>query len=205
MKNQSTVFEQIREKIARNEVNCDSKHFFIYQTTPQYPTGVLKFLVNNKVLKITDVKKEYNNGFEFKISYTDLDENNKFVSKAIKSLEYEEYKRDKRARDKAIKNMTFREELECPNFSNVEDETGYMACPKNTGGFEMIEPQDRCTTDFILSELGYESYDDFVSDNKDIPIQELTTQMYEQLRAFEKQKCARDWEIGEDELNEWEQ
>lgn len=190
-----TVFEQIRERIAKNEVNNSGKHFFIYQTTPQYPTGVLKFLVNNKILEIKNVEKTYNNGFEFKVEYKNLNERNRFVSKAIKSVEYEEYKRDKRARDKAIKDMTFREELECPNFSNIEDETGYMACPNNTGGFEMIEPQDSCMTDLVLQELGYECYDDFVSDNKDVPLQELKTQMYEQLREFENFCVANDYEI----------
>ena len=189
-----TVFEQIRERIAHNEVNNSGKHFFIYQTTPQYPTGVLKFLVNNKILEIKNVEKTYNNGFEFKVEYKNLNERNKFVSKAIKSVEYEEYKRDKRARDKAIKDMTFREELECPNFSNIEDETGYMACPNNTGGFEMIEPEDSCMTDLVLQELGYECYDDFVSDNANVPLQELKTQMYEQLRAFEE-FCAKEYEI----------
>ena len=195
MKNQTTVFEQIREKIAHNEIKNSGKHFFIYQTTPQYPTGVLKFLVDNKILEIKNVQKSYNNGFEFKVTYKNLNEKNRFVSKAIKTLEYEEYKRDKRARDKEIKNMTFREELECPNFSNVEDETGYMACPNNTGGFEMIEPQDSCMTDLVLKQLGYECYDDFVSDNTDVPLQELKTQMYEQLREFENFCVANDYEI----------
>ena len=189
-----TVFEQIRERIAHNEINNNSKHFFIYQTTPQYPTGVLKFFVDNKILEIKNVQKSYNNGFEFKVEYKNLNERNRFVSKAIKSVEYEEYKRDKRARDKAIKDMTFREELECPNFSNIEDETGYMACPNNTGGFEMIEPEDSCMTDLVLQELGYECYDDFVSDNANVPLQELKTQMYEQLRAFEE-FCAKEYEI----------
>lgn len=190
----TTVFEQIRERIAQNEVNNSGKHFFIYQTTPQYPTGVLKFLVNNKILEIKNVEKTYNNGFEFKVEYKNLNERNRFVSKAIKSVEYEEYKRDKRVKDKAIKDMTFREELECPNFSNIEDETGYMACPNNTGGFEMIEPEDSCMTDLVLQELGYECYDDFVSDNANVPLQELKTQMYEQLRAFEE-FCAKEYEI----------
>ena len=189
-----TVFEQIRERIAHNEINNNSKHFFIYQTTPQYPTGVLKFFVDNKILEIKNVQKSYNNGFEFKVEYKNLNERNRFVSKAIKSVEYEEYKRDKRARDKAIKDMTFREELECPNFSNIEDETGYMACPNNTGGFEMIEPEDSCMTDLVLQELGYECYDDFVSDNANVPLQELKTQMNEQLRAFEE-FCAKEYEI----------
>lgn len=189
-----TVFEQIRERIAQNEVNNSSKHFFIYQTTPQYPTGVLKFLVNNKILEIKNVEKTYNNGFEFKVEYKNLNERNKFVSKAIKSVEYKEYKRDKRARDKAIKDMTFREELECPNFSNIEDETGYMACPNNTGGYEMIEPEDSCATDFVLKQLGYNSYQDFVDDNPNCPLDELKTQMYEQLRAFEE-FCAKEYEI----------
>lgn len=190
-----TVFEQIRERIAHNEVNNNGKHFFIYQTTPQYPTGILKFLVNNKILEIKNVQKSYNNGYEFKVTYKNLNERNRFVSKAIKSLEYEEYKRDKRARDKAIKDMTFREEFECPNFSNIEDETGYMACPNNTGGFEMIEPQDSCMTDLVLKQLGYECYDDFVSDNTNVPLQELKTQMYEQLREFESFCVANDYEI----------
>ena len=192
-----TVFEQIRERIAHNEIENNSKHFFIYQNTPQYPTGVLKFLVDNKVLEIKNIQKSYNNGFEFKVEYKNLNERNRFVSKAIKTLEYEEYKKDKRAKDKAIKNMTFREEFECPNWSNVEDETGYMACPNNTGGFEMIEPEDSCMTQFALNELGYETYQDFVDDNADVPINELKEQMYEQLREFQLQKCANEWEVGE--------
>ena len=192
---EKTLFQSIQETIAWNEVNNDKKQFVIYQTTPQYPTGVLKFLVNNKILEIKNVDKSYNNGFQFKVTYKNLNEEHKFLKKAIRTLEYEEYKRNKRARDKAIKAMTFREEMECPNWSNIEDETGYMACPKNTGGFEMIEPQDSCATDFVLKQLGYECYDDFVSDNTDVPIQELKTQMYEQLREFENFCVANDYEI----------
>lgn len=189
-----TVFEQIRERIAHNEVNNSGKHFFIYQTTPQYPTGVLKFFVDNKILEIKNVQKSYNNGFEFKVEYKNLNENKRFVAKAIKNYEYEQYKQELKQREADIKAMRFREELECPNWSNIADETGYMACPNNTGGYEMIEPQDSCMTDLVLQELGYECYDDFVSDNANVPLQELKTQMYEQLRAFEE-FCAKEYEI----------
>ena len=199
MKTEKTLFQSIQETIAWNEVNNNGKQFVIYQTTPHYPTGVLKFLVNNKILEIKNVDKSYDNGFKFKVTYKNLNEDHKFLKRAIKSLEYENYKKDCRARERAIKTMTFREEFECPNWSNIEDETGYMACPNNTGGFEMIEPEDSCITQFALSELGYDTYQDFVNDNTGVPISELKEQMYEQLRAFQQQKCARDWQIGEDE------
>jgi hypothetical protein len=191
-----TVFESIREQLVYNEEHKKPLMFTIKQTTPRYPSGVLKFLVNNKILKITDVKKSFKKCFEFTFTYEDLHKYNEFCASAFELLDY---KLEKKLKDKQISQRTYREELECPNYSNVEDETGYMSCPKNSGGYEMIEPQDRCTTDFILSELGYDCYSDFVNDNEDVPIQELTTQMYEQLREFEKQKCARDWEIGEEE------
>ena len=100
--------------------------------------------------------------------------------------------------------MTYREEFECPNFSNIEDETGFISCPYNTGGYEKIEPSDSCMTDLVLQQLGFGSYDEFIEAHKDIPSDEISEVMYEELREFEKNCLAQPWEQGYEEDEEEE-
>jgi len=63
-------------------------------------------------------------------------------------------------------NDQFRQELECPNWSNKIDETGYAPCPYNDKEYERLSREDSQSFEHFVQWLGYDNYNDFLRYNE---------------------------------------
>lgn len=139
----------------------------IVQFKGKYPQQVVYWFCKNGVFKVKGLSKEYVNGnVVYNLNFSQIDRYTHVLKDDYESLEKKgligEYK------DESITNKfnkiydKYRYELECPNWSNEPDETGYKACPYNELGYEKLDKADSCSFEaYICCELGYTDYQEF--------------------------------------------
>lgn len=191
MRNQ-TIFAQIKEQLVINELYDNDR---VLQFRGEYPQQVIVWLVKNKVMKCVDLNVGKNGTYYLK--YKDVDTSNNFLQVAY---DIASYKREKKLRKGYLSNEPvstkflnindqFRAELDCPNWSNIEDETGYKECPYNNKGYDHISREDSQSFEHFCQFMGFKNYEDFESWNEynhsltDDEIDMLYNQFLEQYQA----------------------
>ena len=108
------------------------------------------------------------------LEYKDVNTASDFLDTAYETAKY---KREQKIRKGLLSNEPvttkflnindqFRSELECPNWSNIADETGYAPCPYNDKEYEHITREDSQSFEHFVQSLGYDNYQDFIKYNE---------------------------------------
>ncbi len=194
MKN--TIFTQIQQQLVNNEIYGNDR---ILQFRGFYPENAIVWLVRNqKCFKVTKLNKIIRNGEKvYEVEYKDVNTACDFLQVAY---DIASYKREKKLRKGYLSNEPvstkflnindqFRAELDCPNWSNIEDETGYKECPYNNKGYDHISREDSQSFEHFCQFMGFKNYEDFESWNEynhsltDDEIDMLYNQFLEQYQA----------------------
>lgn len=179
----TNVFEIIRNQVLANEIdrlkeNPEREGKSSFTVKGYYPEKAIVWLTTvKKLFKIAKVDKSYDlihNKYVYEVFYKDFNEYSDYVQGAIESFKnkkdkYEEYYKTQNMSviDKAMYyNDTHRFELECPNWSNQKDETGYAQCPNNDREYEHLSREDSVRFEMFCQFLGYDNYEDFIENNK---------------------------------------
>lgn len=197
---QSNIFNEIRNQLINNELFGNEKKL---QFRNEYPEGCIVWLCKNqKAFKVTGMKKFIHNSEKvYEISYEAVNTACDFLDVAYESAKYKRerairkgYTLNESPRTKSLKiNDMFRAELDCPNWSNKADETGYKQCPYNDKEFEHLDKEDDCCFEIYLQQIGYDNYQDFIKKN------EFSTKEYmeifeENYKEFLNNLHAKDYE-----------
>lgn len=164
-----TVFTQIKEQLVVNELYDNDR---VLQFRGEYPQQAIVWLVKNKVMKCVELNVGKNGTYYLK--YKDVDTSNDFLQVAY---DIAKNKIEKKLRKGYLSNEPvstkflnindqFRQELECPNWSNEIDETGYAACPNNNKEYERLSREDSISFEHFTQWLGYDNYNDFLKYNE---------------------------------------
>lgn len=173
MKNKN-VFQKVATRIMNNLINNKDNTLEFKDFYPQ--NAIVYMTTKMKAFKVESITKDYDNGhIVYTVKYRDL---NKYSDLIGSKVEAYEYKLERAIRNGFTDHYTgavstkfnninddYRAELDCPNFSNEKDETGYAACPFNDRGYEKLDPMDSCGLELRLQMLGYENYQDFINKN----------------------------------------
>ena len=164
-----TVFTQIKEQLVVNELYDNDR---VLQFKGKYPQQAIVWLVKNKVMKCVELNISKNGTYYLK--YKDVDTSNDFLQVAY---DIAKNKIEKKLRKGYLSNEPvstkflhlndqFRQELECPNWSNKIDETGYAPCPYNDKEYERLSREDSQSFEHFVQWLGYDNYNDFLRYNE---------------------------------------
>ena len=191
------VFQTIRRQLLTNEIdriklNPVLKGKSSFTIIGYYPEKAIVWLTTKKKLfKVAKITKSYNTRihiFDYTIEYKDFNEYSDFVAGAIDKFRHhqQEYlnKRKRENMPVTIKFLDYydehRQELECPNWSNEADETGYRECPNNNREYEHLTREDNCTFELFCQWLGYDNYQDYI-DNSELDEDE-ENKLYDKFR-----------------------
>lgn len=186
------IFKSIRNQMVANELHNKERVFTITMSAPVYPEKIITWLtINQRAFKVAGVRKYYNNGFVFEIKYKDVYTGCDFLEGAIESASYKRQKHEKATTDRYIYDNMYRQELDCPNWSNIEDETGYKSCPNNNKGYEYLLPEDSCVIQLMLQAMGYEDYRDFCVTNEGLI--DINEELHNQYNEFVQKELAKEY------------
>lgn len=163
-----TIFTKIQQQLVNNELYDNDR---VLTFRGEYPQQAIVWLVKNKVMKCISLNLIKDTYY---LKYKDVDTSNDFLQVAY-DIAYN--KREKKLRKGLLSNEPvstkflnindqFRYELECPNWSNEIDETGYAPCPNNNKEYERISREDSQTFEHFVQSLGYDNYQDFIKYNE---------------------------------------
>lgn len=213
---QANLFNSIRKQIVDNEIYGNEK---ILQFRNYYPENIIVWLTTKqKCFKVTSVKKYwYKSDKIFELEYKDVNTACDFLSvaydiaksridRAIKKgymtinvytdntncthIEYVENTEPVGDKFRHIADK-YRDELECPNWSNKKDETGYSACPYNNREFEYLSREDSQSFEHFVQSLGYDNYQDFLKYNEFAIDEDRINQLYQKfLEGYESPEYA---------------
>lgn len=167
---QNSVFALIKKQLVNNEIYGNDTKFTVRD---YYPENIIVWLTTKqKAFKVTKVNTYMDNGSEvYEIHYKDLYTGCDFLDTAYETAKSKSEKAERKGYNsnepvstKFLNiNDKFRQELDCPNWSSEEDETGYKQCPFNVEkGYEYISREDSQTFEHFCQYLGYDNYQDFL-------------------------------------------
>ena len=185
------IFKHIQQQMVMNEIFDSERVFTIPMDTPKYPEKIVTYITSKGACKIQSVRKYYANGFKVEIAYKDVNTTSDFLDTALEVEKAKRKKHEKAITDRYVFNDIYRDELECPNWSSIADETGYKACPNNNKGYEYLLPEDSCTIQLMLQAIGYDDYADFARYNEGLT--DITEELHRQYQAFINTDIAKDY------------
>lgn len=204
MSQSKKLFNDIRKQIVDNEIYGNEK---VLQFRNYYPEQIIVWLTTKqKCFKVVSLKKYwYKDDKIFELEYKDVNTACDFiqvaydiaqsrVERAIKKgymminiytdntgnkhIEYIENNEPVGDKFRHIAD-TYRDELECPNWSNIKDETGYSSCPNNNRQYEYLSREDSQTFEHFVQSLGYDNYQDYIKYNEFAINEDKINEMYQ--------------------------
>jgi hypothetical protein len=164
----TSIFNSIKKQLINNEIYGNERKL---QFTNFYPENAIVWLTTKqKAFKVTKLNRYIQNGeriyeIEYKDVYTGcdfLDTAYEIAKNKSERADRKGYKSNEPVSVKFLNiNDRFRAELDCPNWSNNPDETGYKSCPNNNREFEYISREDSQSFEHFCQWLGYDNYEDF--------------------------------------------
>lgn len=179
----------IVKQIVNNEIYGNENKF---QCRGFYPENVIVWMTTKqKAFKIVKLNKIVENGEKiYEIEYKDVNTASDVLEPLYETIKY---KREKKLRKGLLSNEPvstkflhindqFRQELECPNWSNEIDKTGYAACPNNNKEYERLSREDSISFEHFTQWLGYDNYQDFIKYNEFglVETEDEINQLYQQ-------------------------